>query len=86
MEKKDVGQISFSSSDENEDEQAEAMESANRLTKELRSETACRKPFASFVREEFDEAARMFVYAGYYAIEDIRLVQENARQFFITDL
>ena len=57
-----------------------------RLTKELRIETADRKRFATFAREEFFDAAKMFVSAGYYAIDDIRLTQENVRQFFITDL
>ena len=68
------------------DERALAKERAKRLAKELRQETAGRKRFATFAREEFFDADEMFVNAGYYAIVDIRLTQENTRQCFITDL
>ena len=61
-------------------------ERIKRLTKELRTETAGRKRFASFPREDYLDTATLFVHAGYYSIEDIRLMQENARQFSITDL
>ena len=84
--RKEPDEISFSSEDDENDAEMRERERIKRLTKELRADTAGRTRFSSFRREEFADAATMLVQAGYYMVDDIRLMQENARQFFLTDL
>ena len=84
--RKEYDQISFSSSEESWGEEILTRGRIKRLTKELRNETAGGKRFSDFPREEYSETASLFVHAGFYTLGDIRLMQENARQFFLTDL
>ena len=56
------------------------------LTRELRKESECRERFTSYSKRQYALAARLFTQTGYETAEWIMAMQEQARQYFLTDL
>ena len=57
-----------------------------KLSRQFRQETAGRKKFVNFTRDKYWQAAALFVDAGYTSVDCVRQMQEQARQYFLTDL
>ena len=56
------------------------------LLRQFRQGEAGRGEFANFTREKYWQAAALFVDAGYTSVDCVRQMQEQARQYFLTDL
>ena len=54
--------------------------------KELRKDAEGRWRFTSYSKRQYALAARLFILAGYDSVESIRTMQEQARQYFLSDL
>ena len=61
-------------------------EGAKKLSREIREETAGRLKFAEFTSVAYLHCARSIVDSGYKSVDSIRQMQENPRQYLLTDL
>ena len=75
--------VTLSSSD---DEDSDRENRKEMFLKELRKTTEGRDRFEDFTRNDYRKAVDLFWTAGYYRVESLRQMHDNARTFFVNNL